>query len=190
MRYLAGLAAGLPLTAGLLLAAGALRRRFVLITVTGDSMMPTLTPGDRVLVRRARIDQLRRGQIVVLEMPGAGGRGRTPPARPVPGHDWMIKRVAALPGDPVPESCRPDSAGAAGQRVPDGKLIVLGDNAAWSTDSRQLGYLPAERLLGFAMGTGLAGSAPFRYRVTPPPRYVPTATRTPMDAEVVAEDHC
>jgi signal peptidase I len=187
MRYLAGLAAALPLTAGLLLAAGALRRRFVLITVTGDSMAPTLTPGDRVLVRRARVGQLRHGQIVVLEMPGAGGRWMTPPARP--GHDWMIKRVAALPGDPVPESCLPGSAGSAGQRVPEGRLIVLGDNAAWSTDSRQIGYLPAERLLGFAVGRGLPGSAPFRYRVAPPPRYVPTAARTPMDAGLAAEDH-
>jgi signal peptidase I len=143
MRYLLGLAACLLLTAG------ALRRRFVLITVTGDSMMPTLAPGDRVLVRRARLGQLRRGQLVVLEMPGADGGWGTPPRGPASRRDWMVKRAAALPGDAVPESCLPEAATESpGRLVPDGKLILLGDNAAWSYDSRELGYLPGERLLG------------------------------------------
>jgi hypothetical protein len=35
-----------------------------------------------------------------------------------------------------------------GLLVPPGKLVVLGDNAAWSHDSRQIGYIPGERLLG------------------------------------------
>ena len=57
----------------------------------------------------------------------------------------MIKRVAAVPGDPRPEARAPATA----DRVaPSGKLVQFGDNAAWSYDSRQLGYLPAERLLG------------------------------------------
>jgi len=32
--------------------------------------------------------------------------------------------------------------------IPPGKLVVVGDNAAWSQDSRQLGYFPGDRLLG------------------------------------------
>ena len=87
-RYLLGLATCM------LLATLTLRLRFVLVTVTGDSMMPTLAPGDRVLVRRARADQLRRGQVVVLEMPAGERDGATPPGGPKGRHQWMIKRVS------------------------------------------------------------------------------------------------
>ena len=48
-HYLLGLAAGMLLTTL------ALRQRFAVVTVTGDSMMPTLAPGDHVLVRRSRV---------------------------------------------------------------------------------------------------------------------------------------
>jgi signal peptidase I len=41
--------------------------------------------------------------------------------------------------------------------VPPGQLVVLGDNAAWSQDSRQIGYIPGDRLLGIVMRR-LAGS--------------------------------
>jgi signal peptidase I len=32
--------------------------------------------------------------------------------------------------------------------VPPGMFVVLGDNAAWSHDSRVIGCVPAKRLLG------------------------------------------
>jgi len=108
-----------------------LRRRFVAVTVEGLSMRPTLAPGDRVLVRRARLDAVRPGQIVVLGNP-----------------DLMIKRVVAVPGDPVPDLGATGVAGSGERTVPPGKLVVLGDNPAFSLDSRRLGYLPGERLLG------------------------------------------
>lgn len=120
-----------------LLAGLALRRQFTVVTVTGDSMMPTLAPGDRVLVRQARLSRLRRGQVVVMEMPGL-----------VADRAWAIKRVAAVPGDPRPADCLPETAGPPGRLVPPAKLVVLGDNSAWSQDSRQLGYFPGDRLLG------------------------------------------
>jgi signal peptidase I len=60
----------------------------------------------------------------------------------------VIKRVAAVPGDPRPEACAPATADLPDRVAPSGKLVQFGDNAAWSYDSRQLGYLPAERLLG------------------------------------------
>jgi signal peptidase I len=134
------------LLAGTLLAALALRKEFTLVTVTGDSMWPTLTPGDRVLVRRARRSRLRRGQVIVVEAPGpddyqaVAPRGRGPADR-----EWMIKRVAALPGDPRPDDIL---SATAGPLVPPGKLVVRGDNPAWSHDSRQIGYVPGDRLLG------------------------------------------
>jgi signal peptidase I len=147
--YLIG--AGLPLLAlgGVLVA---LRRQLTLVTVTGESMRPAYTPGDRVLVRRARVGQLRLGQVVVVEEPGRGGTWRTPPPRGRAGHhSWMIKRVVALPGDARPEACLPATAGRLGPQVPPGKFVLLGDNAARSYDSRQLGYFPGDRLLGVVL---------------------------------------
>lgn len=70
----------LALAAGGALAVAALRHRFAVITVTGDSMMPTLAPGDRVLVHRTRAEHVRRGQIAVVEMPGPEATG--PPGTP------------------------------------------------------------------------------------------------------------
>ncbi len=56
-----------------------LRRRYAVVTVEGSSMQPTLHEGDRVLVRRTGIGQLRRGQVIVAEDPGRTGL----PAAPV-----------------------------------------------------------------------------------------------------------
>ncbi|TMR93316.1 S26 family signal peptidase [Nonomuraea basaltis] len=55
----------LAAVAGVLLA----RRRYVVVTVEGTSMVPTLNDGDRVLVRRRRIDQVSRGDVIVLKPP-------------------------------------------------------------------------------------------------------------------------
>lgn len=138
----------LGLAACTLLAALALRKGFALVTVTGDSMMPSLMPGDRVLVRRARISHLRVGQVVVVEAPGAGGYRIAPPETPTSRREWIIKRVAAVPGDPRPDDSLPATTGPHETVVPSGKFVVRGDNAAWSHDSRQVGYIPGERLLG------------------------------------------
>jgi signal peptidase I len=137
--------------AGLLAAfivARSLRELFTTVTVDGDSMMPTLAPGDRVLVRRARASRLRAGQVVVVEKPDTDGAWATPLRWPAGRREWMIKRLAAVPGDVRPAGCLPESADLPGSLVPPGKLVVLGDNPAWSQDSRQLGYFPGERLLG------------------------------------------
>jgi signal peptidase I len=132
-----------------------LRRRMVIVAVWGPSMQPALRTGDRVLVRRARLGDLRPGQIVVIEKPAAdGGWLAQPPTWPADSREWLIKRVAAVPGDPLPEAVSPvtDDADAAGDPVvPAGQLVVLGDNAAASLDSRQVGCIPAERLLGVMM---------------------------------------
>lgn len=123
-----------------------LRRHVAVVSVIGHSMQPTLTAGDRVIVRRARIDHLRTGQIVVFENPGHSGTWITPPPRwPATDRELMIKRVAATPGDPVPSATAVVTADVL---VPAGNVIVFGDNLANSRDSRQIGYIPAERLLG------------------------------------------
>jgi signal peptidase I len=111
-----------------------LRRRLLLVTVEGTSMTPTYSPGDRLLVRRVAFAALRRGDAVVLRPPGA-----VPPGDP----RYLVKRAAALPGDPVPAGVPAD-----GPVVPAGRLAVLGDNAPGSADSRAMGLLPAGSVVG------------------------------------------
>ncbi|WP_433334613.1 S26 family signal peptidase [Spirillospora sp. CA-294931] len=113
----------------------ALRRRLVVVTVHGPSMEPSLHHGDRLLVRVLPPNRLARGQVIVL-------------ADPEGGHEWLIKRLAARPGDPVPHDRVPEITDA---RVPRGSLIVLGDNAARSRDSRAFGYYEAGSVLGAAV---------------------------------------
>ncbi|MET8910428.1 S26 family signal peptidase [Micromonospora sp. NPDC004551] len=137
---------------GLLGAGWWLRRRYVTVTVDGESMLPTYRPGERLLVRRVAAASLRTGQVVVLSR-----FGRPRPAAPVsrdpaPGPpQWIIKRVAAVPGDPIPRDTVAALRGAPGTRVPDGRVVVLGDNPPRSLDSRQTGYVTTDRLLGVVL---------------------------------------
>ncbi|PWK48420.1 S26 family signal peptidase [Actinoplanes xinjiangensis] len=111
-----------------------LRRRWLLVTVEGVSMEPTYRPGDRLLARRVALAGVRRGAVVVVAAP-PGAAPTDPP--------FMVKRAAALPGDPVPAGIPvPDAA------VPPGRLVVLGDNADRSADSRTMGYLLAADVVG------------------------------------------
>jgi signal peptidase I len=139
------------LAVGLVAAAWVLRRSISIVTVSGLSMLPTYAAGDRVLVRRARIGRLRVGQVVVFEQPDEHGRWAIRPRPAGARGGWMIKRVAALPGDSWPATAWPPrhSSGAPGRdRVPAGRLVVTGDNTAVSYDSSTFGYVPADRLLG------------------------------------------
>ncbi|GAA2884669.1 S26 family signal peptidase [Streptosporangium fragile] len=112
-----------------------MRRCFLVVTVRGVSMEPTYREGERVLVRRASLAAVRPGQVVVV-------------ADPVPPGRWIIKRAAAVPGDPVPEEVAAAVRAAPGARVPAGHLVLLGDNPAASADSRRFGYVSGGRLLG------------------------------------------
>jgi signal peptidase I len=144
---------------GLAVTALVLRRRLAIVMVTGSSMQPAFSPGDRVLVRRATLPRIRTGQVVVMEEPVTPGVW--PAAlgdRLLGGRAWMIKRVAAVPGEAVPVSIGV-AAVLAEQTVPTGQLLVLGDNAAQSADSRVLGYIPADRLLGVVLSR-LPGTGP------------------------------
>lgn len=142
--------------AGILAGTWVLRRRVAVVTVTGGSMLPAFAHGDRVLVRRASVRDLRPGQVVVFQQPGRGadpGGGVAwdqPLARwAARSGEWMIKRVVAVPGDVRPPDCPPLPVPLGALVPPDG-FVVRGDNVAVSLDSRKLGCIPANRLLGIA----------------------------------------
>ncbi|MEV0597249.1 S26 family signal peptidase [Nonomuraea cavernae] len=147
------------MTAVVLAACGALaalwlwvRRRLVVVTVEGPSMEPALRDGDRVLVRRVPLPEVRTGQVMVARRPSR-------PGRPGDAGPWLVKRVVAVGGDPVPAEVRA-AVDARDDRVPHGCLVVLGDNRARSADSRHWGYITAEHLLGVVhrgMSPGTSG---------------------------------
>jgi signal peptidase I len=131
LGVLAGLAA---LSCAALLA----HRRLVLVNVYGTSMEPTLSNGARVLVRRRRLAHLAVGDIAVLAAPEAAQASEWQCL------SWHVKRVAALPGDPLPVGV-PLPGGVT--RVPQEAIVVLGDNPLGG-DSRQWGPYPAAGLVG------------------------------------------
>ncbi|MEN3539172.1 S26 family signal peptidase [Microbispora sp. ZYX-F-249] len=152
------------------------RRSLLAADVLGTSMHPTYRSGDKVLVRRLPGDRVRPGDIVVADiavvaedgptlLPGRtvreehreprlrladmGGRSAWPPGA----EDTVsriVKRVAAVPGDPVPDSV-PRRAGET--LVPAGCLVLLGDNPDESVDSRHFGYVPANSMVGKVIRT-------------------------------------
>lgn len=158
MSHLVSLAAAVVVLAGASWVLW-LRRSLVSVEIHGESMAPVFTTGDQVLVRRRGLECLRAGDVVVFEAPDVPGEWFHAASRgEIAGRLWVIKRVAALPGDPVPadfaeapQSPRGREASSRvdpGVPVPPGSMLVLGDNSAHSTDSRVWGYIPAERVLG------------------------------------------
>lgn len=130
MRWFA-LAAALTVAA-----VAAIRRRWMVVAVVGTSMAPALQPGDVVLARRCDPAGLSVGDVVVLAPPD--GTDRPPGRRPRGERTWLVKRVAAVPGAPLPF----DPTGT----VPPRTVAVLGDNGGH--DSRTFGPLPFDRVLG------------------------------------------
>jgi signal peptidase I len=149
---------------GVAVSAALLVRAFVLqqFAVSGYSMITTLHDGDRVLVNKLsyRLHDPRRGDVVVLKtIEGAGERD-------------LIKRVVGLPGETVeyrscilyidgrelvepyldPAVVTPSSCGEAQPpiEVPDDSVFVMGDNRPGSKDSRALGPITYDNLIGRA----------------------------------------
>ncbi|WP_284746238.1 S26 family signal peptidase [Amycolatopsis sp. RTGN1] len=115
-----------------------LRRRYVVARVRGHSMSPTFHDGERVVATRRR--HYRVGDVIVFR-PRTGSTKDADVA-------WRIKRIAAVAGDPVPAWLETDHP-----VVPAGRVVVAGDNAGHSQDSRQLGYIEL---------AGVAGAVPHR----------------------------
>ncbi|MBO3748319.1 S26 family signal peptidase [Streptosporangiaceae bacterium NEAU-GS5] len=108
------------------LAVRRLRRRWLTVTVRGESMRPALLDGDAVLVRRCGLGDVSVGDIVVFHAPRGHDEWVAAPATPEEAiRPLLVKRVAA---------------------VNPGSLYVLGDNGG--QDSRAFGDLPAGQLVG------------------------------------------
>jgi signal peptidase I len=144
--------------------------------IPSASMVPTLEPGDWVLVNTLAYlsTPVRIGDIVVF---------RRPPADTTLGIDDLIKRVVALPGqtisvsgcklfvnakeedqsylpkgwqDPSSEYCTVWTTNLPNPyRVPADDYFVLGDNRKDSYDSRYWGPLPSSYIVGKAVSVAV-----------------------------------
>ena len=124
-------------------------------TVSGSSMQPGLTDGQRVLVNKFAYlrKSPQRGDVIVFHNPQNSSED-------------LIKRVIGLPGDQInvmdgqvmvngralDEPYIAALPRYSGQwTVPQGELFVLGDNRNDSSDSHAWGSLPVENVIGKAV---------------------------------------
>lgn len=144
-------------------------------TVPSDSMLPTLQPGDHIVVDKLALDfrSIHRGDVVVF---------RAPPGIGSP-YPYLVKRVVGLPGDVVSEDGQGNvaidgqdisepylypgsettglpSGPGGGIRVPAGEYFVMGDNREHSEDSRGFGPIPRSSIVGVVVA-----------RIWPPSRW-------------------
>ncbi|MBX3096746.1 MAG: signal peptidase I [Fimbriimonadaceae bacterium] len=112
---------------------------FATAVVNGDSMLPTLKPGRRLLFTRAYwlVGEVHRNDIVVLHDPTRDDV-------------TIIKRVAGLAGDTIDPLNVPRNYSLRNgpYQVPPGMVYLLGDNRAVSEDSREFGPVDAKEILG------------------------------------------
>lgn len=122
-----------------LLALAGVRTCLIVVTIQGQSMLPALNEGDRVLaLRHFMRSWIRTGRIVLVNPSGEGWGEQ---ARPV----LQIKRVVALEGE------RAASLAGEACQIPPCHLFVCGDNRQHSIDSRIWGPLPLQSVIGLLL---------------------------------------
>lgn len=124
------------------------------IKVNGESMYPTLEEGDIMILNKTAyyFNKPKRFDIVVVNMP----------------NEYLIKRVIGLPGEHIEyinntlyvngkkvqenfkhgktEDFNIEKLGS--NTVPEDSYLVMGDNRESSLDSRELGFMKIDQLLG------------------------------------------
>lgn len=101
-------------------------------------MEPTFYSGERLLVSDAYwlVGGIKKNDIVVMDIPEK--------------HEVIIKRVYGLPGDEIDLNLLPKTLSIldGSYVVPEGKIYVIGDNMPASEDSRVLGALDMDHIIG------------------------------------------
>lgn len=140
-------------------------RTFIItpVVVSGDSMKPNLNNGELLLIQKIgyNSESITRFDIVVIKSEGNNGK-----------NEEIIKRVIGLPSEHV--SYKNNKLYVNGKVVtenykyrdtkdfnleevctcsiiPEGKYLVLGDNRPVSKDSRQIGLIDEEDIVGKAI---------------------------------------
>ncbi len=143
--------------------------------VDGPSMQPNFWDRERIIVNKIIYDirEPKRGEVIVFHVPEEG-RDFIKRVIAVPGDTVSVSEdTVTINGQPIEEPYLQEAyeqAHAAGQKynpdnmdsshfpnsefpdgtVPEGMLFVLGDNRSISEDSRMIGYVPMERVVGRA----------------------------------------
>ena len=148
-----------PIVAALLVITIVFTLFFRIVNVSGRSMMPTLSNGDKIVISATGYEP-QRGDIVVLS--GAAGIKET-----------IVKRIIAVGGDTLDINFMTGQVWVNGEvidepyimeqtrnkgdfdrpiRIPEGYVFVMGDNRNHSADSREasVGVLKKEDFVGRA----------------------------------------
>jgi signal peptidase I len=165
-KILIALSAGIALFAALGLV---MRKILCVVTVKGDSMLPNLQSGERVVLARRPFAKIKKGEIVVVVPPYLTAHSWQDSTALLFSNRAFIKRVTALSGQEqivsmdeyVPErhstfdgfdQKRPTLQrlvnGCYKWHVPPGHCFVMSDNRKSRSDSRYWGPLPLKSVLG------------------------------------------
>ena len=142
--------------------------------VQQQSMMPTVNPGEYVLIDKIspRFSDYQRGDIVVFQPPEGYGQGGVPFIKRViglPGDTVSLENgrvfvtqpggssvrldepyvVHGVDGGPAPTLPK-DAEGTASWKIADGTYFVMGDNRPDSQDSRFIGAIERDLIVGRA----------------------------------------
>ncbi|MFE1343800.1 signal peptidase I [Streptomyces sp. NPDC058757] len=142
------------------------------ITVRGDAMRPTYRPDERLTVTRVGEGEIRRGDVVLVGVPGRYGNAPVLQRVIGLGGDHVESRDGvrvAVNGEPIDEPyVMRDPLGSAGPAydvtVPEGRLFLLGDNRPVANDSRsfldeQSGSVAASGVRGRVRAEGAVPAA-------------------------------